>query len=105
MISAADLMADLHSQPDLSRGLCVGEPELWSAPDDPGLTDRAIALCLDCPVYQVCAEWASSLPEGAIHGVVGGRVSEWLSPNQRWRRQRKCASGKAKMSDTVAKTA
>lgn len=105
MTTARALMADLHSQPNLSRGLCVGEPELWSAPDDPGLTDRAIALCLQCPVYRECAEWAAALEPGAVHGVVGGQVHAWRSPSQRWRRQRKGASGKAKMSDTGAKTA
>ncbi|OBB95917.1 WhiB family transcriptional regulator [Mycobacterium sp. 852002-40037_SCH5390672] len=88
MTTAADLMADVQAQPDLSAGLCVGDPELWSAPDDPGMTERAIALCLSCPVFQACSDWAATLPEGAVHGVVGGRVHEWLSPNQRWRRRR-----------------
>ncbi|MGV0041303.1 WhiB family transcriptional regulator [Mycobacterium colombiense] len=83
-----ELLDAIRSQPDLSAGTCVGEPEMWSSPDDPGLVDRAIELCLQCPVYQLCAEWASGLPEGCVHGVVGGQVHEWLSPAERWRRRK-----------------
>lgn len=89
MTAPADLLDAIRNQPDLSRGLCVGEAELFTdAVEDPGLADVAIATCLRCPVLQACAAWGASLPEGAIHGVVGGTVHEWLSPAQRWRRRR-----------------
>ncbi|WP_374023912.1 WhiB family transcriptional regulator [Mycobacterium sp. HNNTM2301] len=91
MTTASELIADVRAQPDLSAGLCVGEPELWGDPEDPVLVDRAIALCTECPVLQVCAEWAGGLAEGSVHGVVGGQVRQWLSPNQRWRRGRRAA--------------
>lgn len=53
MTAVDELLAELRSQPDLSEGLCVGAPELWSAPEDRGLSDRAIELCLSCRVYDV----------------------------------------------------
>lgn len=88
MTTTHELLDAVRTQPDLSAGLCVGEHELWGAPDDPDLTDRAIALCLECPVYGVCAEWAATLPAGAVHGVLAGQPREWLSPNKKWRRGR-----------------
>ncbi|ORB75849.1 WhiB family transcriptional regulator [Mycobacterium scrofulaceum] len=89
MTGAAEVLADLHRQPDLSAGLCVGDAESFTdAVEDPGLADACIAACLRCPVYQACADWAASLPEGHVHGVVGGTVREWLSPSERWRRRR-----------------
>lgn len=40
MTGAADLLGDLHRQPDLAAGLCVGDAESFTdAVEDPGLAD------------------------------------------------------------------
>lgn len=87
-MTASDLLDAVRGQPDLSRGTCVGEPEVWGDPDDPGLVDRAIELCLECPVYLACAEWANTLAPNQVSGVIAGRLFEWLSPAERWRRRK-----------------
>lgn len=93
-MSTSDLLDTVHNAPDLPGALCVGRAELFDAVEDPGMVDAAISLCLQCPAYTACREWAASLPESAVHGVLAGRVHEWRSPSQRWRHQRKEASGK-----------
>lgn len=89
MTGAADLLADVRAQPDLSTGLCVGDAESFTdAVEDPGLADACVAACLRCPVYERCRSWATTLPDGAVHGVLAGEVRQWISPKERLRRAR-----------------
>ncbi|GAB4671358.1 hypothetical protein MOKP101_38780 [Mycobacterium avium subsp. hominissuis] len=91
MTAAADLLDAVRGAPNLQGALCVGRAELFDAVEDPGAVDVCISICLECPAYAACRAWAASLPEDHVHGVVGGLVREWVSPNQRWRQRQGAA--------------
>ena len=56
--------------------LCETEdPELWfPAPSDQATSDRAVAICKQCPVVQACAQFA--LDNKEMLGVWGGLTEE-----------------------------
>lgn len=73
----ASLLSAIGSGPNLERGLCVGQWDLWDAADDPGLADHAASLCLQCPVLVECGEWAAGLTNRELSGVVAGVARAW----------------------------
>jgi hypothetical protein len=61
----------IGNAPDLEHGLCVGN---WDLFDDVDLPDEALALCRQCGVLARCTEWASTLSDRQLSGVVAGEV-------------------------------
>jgi hypothetical protein len=57
--------------PDLEKGLCIGN---WDLFDDVDLPDEALALCRQCSVQQRCADWSATLSDRELSGVVAGVV-------------------------------
>jgi hypothetical protein len=73
----ADLLSAIRGAPNLERGLCVGQWDLWDSADDPIMTARAVSLCWECPVLPQCGEWAAGLTNRELSGVVAGVVRPW----------------------------
>src|SRR5271165_187673 len=68
----------LDTIPPISeRGLCVGQWDLWDEDADPGVAEQAVSLCLECPVLGRCREWAATLTNRELSGVVAGIVRPW----------------------------
>lgn len=62
------------------HGLCAGEMDLFFSTEK-GCVEMAKRLCRECPVMDVCREFA--LPHPMLHGVWGG-----LSYRERTERRR-----------------
>ncbi|WP_430540747.1 WhiB family transcriptional regulator [Nocardioides marinisabuli] len=65
-------LGQLHDQADPEQMPCrVANPELWFA-ESPQDVEQAKALCLDCPVRQLCL--AGALERREPWGVWGGEL-------------------------------
>ncbi len=65
-------LGQLHDQAEREQMPCrVANPELWFA-ESPQDVERAKALCLDCPVRQLCL--AGALERREPWGVWGGEL-------------------------------
>jgi Transcription factor WhiB len=66
-------IAGMPRMPELEDGLCTRhpDPDLWCS-DIWADRERAVSVCLRCPVQLACLQWALSLPPGAIGAVYGG---------------------------------
>ena len=63
----------IAAAPDLRRGRCVGQWEVWDSWDDVGLVEYAIAGCQSCAELQKCRDYVESLPaRHRPHGVIAG---------------------------------
>jgi hypothetical protein len=62
--------------PDLSEGLCIGNPALppraWDADAPPSLAQAAREACQGCPVLSSCRGWAVSGRGVPPMGVIAG---------------------------------
>jgi Transcription factor WhiB len=74
----AGLIEAIHDGvPDLERGLCIGQWDLFDDTEDPAAVDQAIELCSQCSVRTRCAEWVNSLtPRRRPLGVVAGEIRQ-----------------------------
>jgi Transcription factor WhiB len=79
----ADLLNAIRSAPNLERGLCIGQWDLFDQTDDPGITDLAQSLCAQCPVLARCRSWAATLDNRQLSGVVAGVVRPWEPGSRR----------------------
>lgn len=71
----AGWLAVIAAGPDLRRGRCVGQHDLWQAVDDPAAVEAAVAGCRECPVLDRCSDWVDSLPPSKQpFGVTAGKV-------------------------------
>jgi hypothetical protein len=62
-----------HPMPDLSRGACAGlDTEIFFS-DSTSKTVLAKAICSQCPVRDICLDWAI---ENAEFGVFGGLTAQ-----------------------------
>ncbi|MGB7236890.1 MAG: WhiB family transcriptional regulator [Rhodococcus sp. (in: high G+C Gram-positive bacteria)] len=78
------LLSVLASSPDLPGAACVKTPRLfdWLLDDDEDepRTVRAERhrtakeICASCPALEACREWASTLAEAEVLGVVAGEL-------------------------------
>jgi Transcription factor WhiB len=68
--------------PDLHRGLCAWQWDLFDSTDDPLAVERAVELCRQCPVLTQCAEWSAAYSPHDLSGVVAGQVRPW-SPQRK----------------------
>jgi hypothetical protein len=88
-VSALDGLLDaIAAGPNLERGLCVSQWELFDDTDDPAAVEQATALCSECPVLAVCASWSAGFSANDLSGVVAGEVRPWSQS-----RKRKAANG------------
>jgi hypothetical protein len=72
-----DLFGAMRRAPDLERGLCVGQWDIFDETDDFGITDMAQELCARCPVLARCRSWSATLDNRQLSGVVAGVVRQW----------------------------
>jgi hypothetical protein len=80
----AGILDAIAAAPDLSRGLCAWNWDLFDAVDEPAAVEKAKSLCQQCRVLAQCAEWSDALPPNALHGVVAGRRYEWAPSRRKW---------------------
>ena len=71
MTALDDRLGDIANGPDLEEGLCIGN---WDLFDDVDLPDEALALCRQCRVLARCTDWAATLSDRQLSGVVAGVV-------------------------------
>jgi hypothetical protein len=65
----------IASAPDLERGLCVGQFDLFDNTEDPAAVELALSLCAQCSVRDQCAEYVAGLsPRKRPIGVIAGAV-------------------------------
>ena len=80
-----DLLDAIYAAPNLTRGLCVGQHDLFDAVDDPAAVERALGLCAECKVLTECAAWADSQPRRSLYGVIAGHIYREPRPGVRGR--------------------
>ena len=70
------------SAPDLSRGACRGtDQEMWFS-DDTEVQRECSAICLGCPVFSRCREWALQREEFGFHGGMSAKQrADWRRMN------------------------
>lgn len=77
MIVLDNLLDAIASGPDLKRGRCIGQWDLFDD-DDPAAVEQAIELCAGCDVRQRCSDWYFSLPPNKRPvGVCAGQIRDW----------------------------
>lgn len=69
------LLAAIGAAPDLERGLCAWQWDLFDNTEDPAAVEQAVELCRQCPALNRCSDWLAGLPPrrrpiGVIAGVV-----------------------------------
>lgn len=82
MSTLADLLDALRGAPRLPGALCRGQSDLFDAADHDQLIE-AVQTCQRCPALTACHEWAVTLRDNHVSGVVAGRKFVWTSPSLR----------------------
>jgi hypothetical protein len=79
-VDVVDLLATvLDSSPALPGSLCRGRSDVFDvfdAEDDEQLA-QAVRICQRCPALDACQDWAATLPDNVVSGVIAGRLFIW----------------------------